>query len=258
MLGHHSILFNPFNTAGPDRELAFIVTISLHLVVALAFLVSHYAVKEWACASTEGCKCLTSLGLVLSANKVYGFAPKYSSKNKEGLFSHCYWSLLNWAVPECDIGEDYELDHKYDAATVEVSGARGPNAAHINGVYRPVAGERVGEKPVYKKDGSDTWIEYWPGKDQWQLKPASSKGTDAAYMHSLGTQKEAWVVEEVTDGWNVYDATTKVWSEQAGVRVVRLPGEAPVCVLRMLLRVLWRLSKSGMRIDARRILVASV
>jgi hypothetical protein len=141
---------------------------------------------------------------------------------------------------------------------VVVSGATGPTSAHINGVYRPVAGEGVGGRPLYKKDGADTWIEYWPGKDQWQLKPASSKGTDAAYMHSLGTQKEAWVVEEVTDGWNVYDATTKVWSEQAGVRVVRLPGEAPVCVLRMLLRVLWRLSKSGMRIDARRILVASV
>ena len=40
-------------------------------------------------------------------------------------------------------------------------------------------------------------------------------------MSSLGNQKEAMVVEEVTAGWKVYDATTKVWSEQAGVRVVR-------------------------------------
>jgi hypothetical protein len=28
------------------------------------------------------------------------------------------------------------------------------------------------------------------------------------------------MVEEVTAGWNVYDSTTKVWSEQAEVRVV--------------------------------------
>ena len=40
-------------------------------------------------------------------------------------------------------------------------------------------------------------------------------------MLSLGAQKEAGVVEEVTAGWKVYDSTTKVWSEQAGVRVVR-------------------------------------
>jgi flagellar biosynthesis GTPase FlhF len=63
--------------------------------------------------------------------------------------------------------------------------------------------------------------EYRPGTEQWQLKPGSSKGKDAAWMASLGTQKEAGVVEEVTAGWKVYDATTRVWSEQAGVRVVR-------------------------------------
>jgi len=104
---------------------------------------------------------------------------------------------------------------------VQVSGATGPHAASINGVYRPVAGEGVGGKPVYKKDGADVLIEYWPGREQWQLKPASDKGKDLSYMASLGTQKEAGVVEEVTAGWKVYDSTTKVWSEQAGVRVVR-------------------------------------
>jgi hypothetical protein len=75
---------------------------------------------------------------------------------------------------------------------------------------------------VYKKDGADTWIEYWPGTEQWQLKPGSNnKGKDSAYMLSLGAQKEVGVVEEVTAGWKVYDSNTKVWSEQAGVRVVR-------------------------------------
>ena len=106
------------------------------------------------------------------------------------------------------------------AAAVQVSGATGSNSEHINGVYRPV-GEGDGGKPVYKKDGADTWIEYWPGKEQWQLKPGSHKGMDSAWMVSLGDQKEAGVVEEATAGWQVYDSTTKVWSEQAGVRVVR-------------------------------------
>jgi hypothetical protein len=83
---------------------------------------------------------------------------------------------------------------------VQVSEATGPVAATINGVYRPVAGEGVGGKPVYKKEGDDTWIEYWPGRDEWQLKPGSDKGKDVAYLASLGTQKEAGVVEEVTLG----------------------------------------------------------
>jgi hypothetical protein len=73
---------------------------------------------------------------------------------------------------------------------------------------------------VYKQDGADTWIEYLPGLEQWQLKPGSDKGTDKAWMASRGAQKEAGVVEDVTAGWMVADAT-KVWSEQAGVRVVR-------------------------------------
>jgi len=249
---HHSIMFNPFGTSGGDRIDAINVTIYLHVVVAFAFYVSHAA---WKCGfgSAKGCQCLT----------VNGFATKNSSKDKEGYFTRCYWFFLNWSVQPWDIGEDFEVDHDH-AAAVEVSGATGPNAAHINGVYKPVAEERVGGKPVYKKDGADIWIEYWPGKEQWQLKPASSKGSDAAYMHSLGTQKEAGMVEEVTDGkpikWTVYDSTKNVWSEQDGtkVKVKRLSDEAPVYVLRMLLRLLWRLSKSGMRIDAPRILVASV
>ena len=73
---------------------------------------------------------------------------------------------------------------------------------------------------MYKKDGADTWIEYRPGRKEWQLKSGSdNKGTDKAMMHSLGNQKEAGVVEEVTSGWNVGDG--KIFSEQAGVRVVR-------------------------------------
>jgi hypothetical protein len=90
------------------------------------------------------------------------------------------------------------------AAAMQVSGATGSNAARINGVYRPVAGERVGGRPVYKKDGAADirieYLEYRPGRKQWMLKhrllPANN-----AYMYLLCAQKEAGVVVEVTAGW---------------------------------------------------------
>jgi hypothetical protein len=245
---HHSIMFNPFNTSGSDNSLAAAVTFFLHVVILMAFYLSSLSFKAVVHPLNDKessfTKCYRRVSVFITAAITKRFQSSYT----------CFLDCA--IIPECEIGEDYELErqtekmmrqrwrlaeeleernHKDDAAAVEVSGATGPTAAHINGVYRPVAGEGVGGKPVYKKDGADTRIEYGPDKDQWRLKPASSKEPDAAYMHSLGTQKEAGVVEEVTGGWNVYDSTTKVWSVQAGVRVVRLPGEAPVCVFRMLL-----------------------
>jgi hypothetical protein len=48
-------------------------------------------------------------------------------------------------------------------------------------------------------------------------------------MHSLGTQNEERVVEEVTAGWNVYNSTTDVWSEQVGMREVAVPRHMTPC-----------------------------
>ena len=42
---------------------------------------------------------------------------------------------------------------------VRVSGATGPNSGSINGVYLQVEGESSGGRPVYKKDGADSWID---------------------------------------------------------------------------------------------------
>ena len=112
-------------------------------------------------------------------------------------------------------------------AAVQVSGATGSYSAHINGVYRPVAGEGVGGRPVYQKNlpcPVDIRIEYLPGRGQWVLTNRFLSNNNAC-MYSLGSQKEAWVVEEVTAGWGVYDSTTKVWSVLTGVRVVRYAEE---------------------------------
>ena len=83
---------------------------------------------------------------------------------------------------------------------VQVSGAQatGPNAATINGVYRPVycypqGWEGFGGKPVYKKDGDDTWIEYWPGREQWQLKPGDNKGRMLPVcIHWAARRRQGW------------------------------------------------------------------
>ena len=104
---------------------------------------------------------------------------------------------------------------------VRISGAEGTHSASINGVYCAVEGEASGGRPVYKKDGADSWIEYWPARAEWQVKIGKNKGRDVAMMTSLGSAKEAGVVEEARGGWQVYDASAEVWKEQAGVRVVR-------------------------------------
>ena len=104
--------------------------------------------------------------------------------------------------------------------SVLVSGATGPNSATINGVYRPVEGEASGGRPVYKKDGADTWIEYWTANERWQVKPGENRGkNNACWMDSIKNAIEAGVVQEVTGGWKVSD--NSVLKDQAGVRVVR-------------------------------------
>jgi hypothetical protein len=46
---------------------------------------------------------------------------------------------------------------------------------------------------VYKKDGSDIWIEYWPGRDQWQLKPGRYRGNDI-FLHGYPGKDISYMV----------------------------------------------------------------
>ena len=88
-----------------------------------------------------------------------------------------------------------------------------------------MTGEQVEGRPVYKMDGADLWIMYWTETGVWHLKTATAlKGTDSAFMYSLGTQKET-LVEDMTDGWAVYDPISKSYNRQEGVRVERYPKE---------------------------------
>jgi hypothetical protein len=114
-------------------------------------------------------------------------------------------------------------------------------------VYKVVEGEHVEGRPVYKMDGADRWIIYWGETGAWHLKTSTDlKGTDSALMYSLGTQQET-LVEDMTDGWAVYDPITTSYSIQEGVRVERYPKEGARAMsqrgdveLRKAQRCVWR------------------
>ena len=61
---------------------------------------------------------------------------------------------------------------------IEISGATGPRAAIINGIYEPTT-ETHGNITVYRKrGGEDTWLEYGGGgMSSWAIKDSSQKGS---------------------------------------------------------------------------------
>ena len=61
---------------------------------------------------------------------------------------------------------------------VSISGATGPAAGRINGMYKPTE-EMCGNVTVYVKlDDGSKCLEYNASRKQWQVKPSGSKGTD--------------------------------------------------------------------------------
>eukprot|EP00802_Teleaulax_amphioxeia_P007103 Tamp_07109.p1 GENE.Tamp_07109~~Tamp_07109.p1 ORF type:complete len:383 (+),score=76.91 Tamp_07109:663-1811(+) len=111
------------------------------------------------------------------------------------------------------------LDSKVDA--VRISGVTGGWADSVNGVYHPVTGEACGDRPVYKKEGGDVWIEYWSETGQWKVnKGEDDRGKNVGMMFSAQSDA-AGAVEEVTVGWKVGNDSGKGFSVQEGVRVLR-------------------------------------
>jgi hypothetical protein len=88
-----------------------------------------------------------------------------------------------------------------------ISGATGPNAAFINGVYDR-SSETSGGYVVYSKRGDPSkCIEHFGGK--WQVKPVSSKGTDECWAYVAGDcalQDCASRIWKVNDGktWSIW------------------------------------------------------
>jgi len=82
---------------------------------------------------------------------------------------------------------------------VRISGVvTGDSATRVNGVYKTVAGEACGDRPVYKKEGEDSWIEFWSASNRWQVKPGVNRGMNTCWME-CAAETQAGAVEEVAE-----------------------------------------------------------
>ena len=62
------------------------------------------------------------------------------------------------------------------AVSIDIRGAKGPNAVTINGVYEPTD-EVCSNWPVYRKRGDPTnWIEFFSASNKWYIKATGDKG----------------------------------------------------------------------------------
>ena len=65
---------------------------------------------------------------------------------------------------------------------VAISGATGPCAHHINGVYEPTPDSTDGFTS-YKMQSQDVYLEYNSTRGHWQVKPLAHRGTTHAWMY---------------------------------------------------------------------------
>ena len=95
------------------------------------------------------------------------------------------------------------------SVAVRISGATGPAASVINGIYEATT-ELSGDMPVYVKVGNgEMWLEYRAGNKQWQVKPTSVKGADGCTAFCIVPAK--CLPEKCPPGkWQVYDGAKLV------------------------------------------------
>ena len=110
------------------------------------------------------------------------------------------------------------------APPVSITGVTGTRASSINGVYT-AAGARSGDRPLYRRDGGDVWIEYNADREKWMIKGASCLGEFKGWMRSSDRCPGAQVVEEVPS-WDVWDRDCNAWVPQDTVSI--LPAFFPV------------------------------
>jgi hypothetical protein len=68
------------------------------------------------------------------------------------------------------------------AVAVDIRGARGPNAAIINGIYEPTD-EISSGWPIYRKRGdAGKWLEYFVAANKWYIKATTDKGRAKVWL----------------------------------------------------------------------------
>jgi hypothetical protein len=93
-------------------------------------------------------------------------------------------------------------DDNKRAKGVMVSGATGPNADLINGVYEPTQEKGLDGRVLYRKRGDPSMImEHRDGN--WEVKPVSHKGADACTAYVAG-------------GCAAEACTSRMWMELVG------------------------------------------
>jgi len=102
----------------------------------------------------------------------------------------------------------------FRSSKVLIGGATGPNAAVINGPYSPTQERGLDGRIIYcKSSDASVCIEHHDG--HWQVKPASTKGTDACRASVTG----GCALEACTSrAWKVSDG--KALHEQRSVKMV--------------------------------------
>ena len=128
-------------------------------------------------------------------------------------------SALHWLYELVSREERFGQYRKVSA--VKISGVKAGKDDLVNGTYFPVGGERCGGKVVYKREDTKSWIEYSAATQKWQVKPKASRGTSSSWMESVGVCAGTDTVDDVTGGWNAYNATNKVWAIQHGASISR-------------------------------------
>ena len=103
-------------------------------------------------------------------------------------------------------------------APILISGLIGERAAHVNGIYA-ATDQLFGKRPVYKKDGADTYIEYHADKERWVVKRAQRRGKFTGWMRASAPCASHAIHDVV--GWDVFDKSCRQWRLQEGVLVLR-------------------------------------
>ena len=102
------------------------------------------------------------------------------------------------------------------AQSVDIRGARGPNAVTINGQYDPTD-ELCNDWPVYKKRGDpNKWLEFFDTSSKWYIKATTDKGRPRGWMRLTANPPKR--PEECSTVCEVWDGSK--WTSQPSVSIV--------------------------------------
>lgn len=102
------------------------------------------------------------------------------------------------------------------AVSIDIRGAKGPNAVTINGVYDPTD-EICNDWPVYQKRGDpNKWLEFFNQSNKWYIKATNDKGKARGWMRLSSDPTTRPELCKAT--CEVWDGSK--WTSQSSVSIV--------------------------------------